>query len=215
GIGEDWDRRWPRDGASATRALARDGSLLWIGGEDGLTALDRGTGAVAGRWLAGRRVVAVAVTPEAVYAGTEAGLFAGRRDSISEGAGALPRVPAEMTRVESRGGSIRALAATDTLLLLAGAAGIEVFDRRAGTWRPGESRVTEAFALAVDPGGNVWIGSTRGLARWRPDTGEWDEWTNADGLAGAPVFHLLAEDGVVWASTPAGVSRFAWREARR
>ncbi len=75
--------------------------------------------------------------------------------------------------------------------------------------------MTEAFSLAVDPGGNVWLGSAQGLARWRPDTGEWDTWTSADGLAGAPVLHVLAEDGVVWASTPAGVSRFAWREARR
>lgn len=218
GRGEDWERRWPQDGAGATYALARDGSLLWVGGDDGLTAIERGTGAVAGRWLAGRKVRAVAATPEAVYAGTDAGLFAGRRDPVPASA-AVPaesaRVPAEMTRVESRGGAILALAATDTLLLVAGATGLEVFDRRAGAWRPGESRVTEAFAVAVDPGGNVWIGSARGLTRWRPGTGEWDEWTSADGLAGSPVFHVLAEDGVVWASTPAGVSRFAWREARR
>ena len=98
---------------------------------------------------------------------------------------------------------------------MAGATGLEVFDRRAGAWRPGESRGIEAFSLAVDPAGNVWIGSERGLSRWRPDTGEWNEWTSADGLAGAPVLHVLAEDGVAWASTPAGVSRFAWREARR
>jgi ligand-binding sensor domain-containing protein len=159
----------------------------------------------------------VAVTPEAVYAGTDAGLFAGRRDPAPAVAAApeAARVPAEMARVEYRGGAIRALAATDTLLLVAGATGVEVFDRRAGTWRPGEGRVTEAFALAVDPAGNVWIGSARGLTRWRPGTGEWDEWTGVDGLAGAPVLHVLAEDGVVWASTPAGVSRFAWREAHR
>jgi ligand-binding sensor domain-containing protein len=208
GIGDDWDRRWPPDAAGSAYALAPDGPLLWSGGEDGLTALDRGTGTVAGRWLAGRRVTAVVATPEAVYAGTESGLFAGRREP-----GEL--VPEAMTRVESRGGAIRALAATDTLLLVAGATGLEVFDRRAGAWRPGESRATDAFALAVDPSGNVWVGSVSGLARWRPDTGEWGEWTTSDGLAGAPVLHLLAEDGVVWASTPAGVSRFAWREARR
>ena len=215
GVGDDWERRWPRDAAGPTYALARDGPLLWIGGDDGLTALDPGTGAVAGRWLAGRRVETVVTTPEAVYAGTEAGLFAGRRDATSAGAGATPGVPGEMTRVESRGGSIRALAATDTLLLVAAASGLEVFDRRAGAWRTGESRATEAYALAVDPAGNVWVGTVTGLARWRPDTGEWDEWTSADGLAGAPVLHVFAEDGVVWASTPAGVSRFAWREARR
>jgi len=215
GIGDDWERRWPPDAAGATHALAVDGPLLWVGGDDGLAALDRGTGAVAGRWLGGRKVVAVVATPEAVYAGTEAGLFAGRRDPASAGAGEMARIPGEMTRVEYRGGTIRALAASDTLLLVAGATGLEVFDRRAGAWRPGESRATEAFALAVDPGGNAWVGSASGLARWRPDTGEWDEWTSADGLAGAPVLHVLAEDGVVWASTPAGVSRFAWREARR
>jgi ligand-binding sensor domain-containing protein len=71
------------------------------------------------------------------------------------------------------------------------------------------------LSLAVDPEGNVWVGTARGISRWRPGTGEWDEWTPADGLAGVPVLHVLAEDGVVWASTPAGLSRFAWREAGR
>lgn len=218
GSGQDWERRSPQGRAGATYALARDGSLLWVGGDDGLTAIDRGSGAVAGRWLAGEKVMAVAATPEAVYAGTDAGLFAGRRDAAPAVAGVpaeAARVPAEMTRVQSRGGGIRALAATDTLLLVATATGVEVFDRRAGAWRPRDSRAIEAFSLAVDPAGNVWIGSARGLSRWRPGTGEWSEWTTADGLAGAPVLHVLAEDGVVWASTPAGVSRFAWREARR
>ena len=217
GAGGEWDRRWPRDRAGAAFALTREGSLLWVGGEDGLAAIDRGTGAVAGRWLTGRRVMAVTATPEAVYAATDAGLFAGRRDPVTA-AGApaeTARMPAEMARVEYRGGAIRALASTDTLLLVASATGLEVFDRRAGAWRSEESHAAEAFALAVDPGGNVWIGTGSGLARWRPATGEWDEWTSADGLAGAPVRHVLAEDGVVWASTPAGVSRFAWREARR
>jgi streptogramin lyase len=116
--------------------------------------------------------------------------------------------------VEFRAGAVRALAATDTLLLVAGATGLEVFDRRAGTWRP-EPRAAETRSLAVDPEGQVWMGTARGLARWRPATGEWDEWTPADGLAGLPVLHVLAEDGVVWASTPAGASRFAWREAGR
>ena len=218
GWGVVWVRRGPLVGAGATYALARDGSLLWVGGDDGLTAIDRGTGAVAGRLLAGRKVLAVTATAEALYAVADAGLFAGRRDPAPGVAAPLAeaaRVPAEMARVEYRGGAIRALAATDTLLLVAGATGLEVFDRRAGTWRSGGSRVTEAYALAVDPAGNVWIGSAHGLSRWRPGTGEWDEWTEADGLAGAPVLHILAEDGVVWASTPAGVSRFAWREAHR
>lgn len=221
--GAEWDRRWPRDRAGAVHALAREGSRLWVGGEDGLTAIDRGTGAVAGRWLEGRSVEAVAVTPEAVYAATAGGLFAGRREPGPAPGGlpgapaisAEPPVPGEMARVEYRGGAIRALAPTDTLLLVASATGLEVFDRRSGGWRSEPSRATESFAVAVDPDGAVWLGTADGLARWRPDTGEWDEWTGADGLAGAPVLHVLAEDGVVWASTPRGVSRFAWREGRR
>jgi hypothetical protein len=207
GVGGSWDRRWPDD-PGPTYALAREGSVLWVGGEDGLAAIDRGTGAVAGRWLAGRRVVAVAVTPDAVYAGTSEGLYAGRRDPATP-------IPVEMGRVEYRGGAIRALAATDTLLLVASASGLEVFDRRAGAWTSGERDATGTLALAVDAEGNVWIGTANGLARWRPATDEWDEWTAEDGLAGAPVLHVLAEDGVVWASTPSGVSRFAWREGRR
>lgn len=216
GVGGGWERT--RDDAGAAYALAPEGGLLWIGGEDGLAAIDRGTGAVAGRWLTGRRVVALTATPEALYAATDAGLFAGRRDPRPAASGVTvedPRVPQEFARVEYRGGAIRALAATDTLLVAASATGLEVFDRRAGAWRQESVRGGDGLALAVDPDGTVWIGTGSGLARWRPATDEWDEWTSADGLAGAPVRHVLAEDGVVWASTPAGVSRFAWREARR
>jgi ligand-binding sensor domain-containing protein len=214
GVADAW-RRWGPSDAAAAYALALDGNLLWMGGEEGLAAIDRRDGSLAGRFLTGRRVTAVTVTPEAVYAGTPVGLFAGRRVPSSTTASA---VPTEMERVESRGGVIRALAVTDTLLLVAGETGLEVFDRGAGAWSlqgAGEGRVGEVFALAVDPEANVWIGTARGLSRWRPNSGEWDEWALADGLAGAPVLHILAEDGVVWASTPAGVSRFAWREAGR
>jgi ligand-binding sensor domain-containing protein len=208
GIGVRWGRWGSGDPA---RALALDCELLWVGSEDGLEAIDRGSGAVVARLLPGGRVSALAVTPEAVYAGTATGLYAGRR--------ALPAtVPAGIDRVDARGSSIRALAVTDSLLLVASDVGLEVFDRRAGAWNPtaaGEGRSGDVLALAVDPSGLVWVGTTSGLSRWRPDTGEWDDWIPADGLAGAPVLHLLAEDGVVWASTPAGVSRFAWREAGR
>lgn len=221
GIGDAWERWGPRDpAAGAAYALALDANLLWVGGDEGLVAIDRRDEAVVGRFLSGRRVSAVTVTPEAVYAGTQVGLFAGPRTPVPVGAavavGSPVAVPAHMTRVESRAGAIHALAATDTLLLVAGAAGLEVFDRRAGAWSAlGEGRVVDPFALAVDPDGQVWIGTARGLSRWRPKTGEWEEWTPADGLAGVPVLHLLAEDGVIWASTPAGVSRFAWREGGR
>jgi hypothetical protein len=206
GIGDAWER-WGDTGP--VYALALDPAYVWVGGEEGLAALDRRDGSRAASFPA-LRVVALALTPEAVYAGTETGLVAGRR-TASAGAGSLP---ASIERVEFRAGAVRALAATDTLLLVAGATGLEVFDRRAGTWRP-EPRAAETRSLAVDPEGQVWMGTARGLARWRPATGEWDEWTPADGLAGLPVLHVLAEDGVVWASTPAGASRFAWREAGR
>lgn len=212
-----WERWGPGDPApGATRALALEPGRLWVAGDDGVAALDRRDGSRLAHFLAGRRVVALAITPEAVYAGTSEGLFAGRRQAEPDGA---PGLPTEIERVEPRGASIRALAATDTLLVVGTGSGIEVYDRRAGEWtvtRAGESRLTRPpLALAVDPEGQVWIGTEAGLSRWRPGTGEWDEWTVADGLAGTPVLHLLAEDGVVWASTPAGVSRFAWREAGR
>jgi hypothetical protein len=212
GVGDAWKRWSPGDpAAGAAYALALEPGLLWVGGEDGLVAIDRRDGSVVVHFLAGRRVAAVTVTPDAVYAGTPVGLFAGRRSTPPVGRAAVPE---EMARVESRAGSIRALAATDTLLVVAGETGLEVFDRRAGAWSV-EGRSGEPFALAVDSDGQVWIGTARGLSRWRPRTGEWDEWTPADGLAGLPVLHVLAEDGVVWASTPAGASRFAWREGGR
>lgn len=208
GVGERWER-WGSGGPA--RALTLDGGLLWVGAEDGLEALDRGSGASVARFLPGLGISALVATPEAVYAGTATGLYAGRRSLSTD-------VPAGMERVDARGSSIRALAVTDSLLLVASEMGLEVFDRKAGAWSPtaaGEDRAGDLLAIAVDSSGQVWVGTTVGLSRWRPDTGEWDDWTPEDGLAGVPVLHLLAEDGIVWASTPGGVSRFAWREAGR
>lgn len=210
GTGGTW-RAWSwRSGVrSPATAVALDGDRLWVGTDQGLALWDRGRMEVVESWMRSRPVTAIAVADDAVFVGSRDGLWVGRRD----GAGAAP---ASVDRVGTTGRRVRALAISDTLLLAATDAGLEVFDRVAGTWRrvPVEDGRLGAAPLSLSVAASqVWIGTTRGLVRWRLDTGEWRTYGPADGLAGAPVLHVLAEADHVWASTPRGVSRFAWRSA--
>lgn len=209
GVAGAWRTWGPVDGPSAGEvlALAADGPDLWVGARDGLTRWRRAAGVETGRWLQGRRVTAVAVAPDVVFAGTDAALWMAARD---------PAGTEGFAPVQTQGREIRALALGDTLLVVATDWGVEAFDRRSGGWTrvpAGDLRLGGApRSVAVD-GPRVWIGTDRGLARWRTDTGEWERWGPADGLAGVPVLHLLVEPGAVWASTPRGATRYAWRAA--
>jgi hypothetical protein len=216
GVGPMWGRSGREAAVGAVRTLAADGPIVWVGGEDGLHVWDRATGRAARASLPRARVTALAVTGDALFVGTDVGLWAARRPAPpGSPAGALAQAEG-LVRVEPAGRSVHALALHGELLLVADERGLEVFDRRAGTWRAvpiGEGRL-DAVPLAIaSDGENAWIGTERGLIRWRPATDEWRAYGHADGLAGVPVRHLLAEPDAVWASTPAGVSRFAWREA--
>lgn len=206
---------WREGPLGPVTALAADGARLWIGTPDGLVLWDRAAEGPTGRLLEGRSVTAVLPADGVLFVGTEDGLFVGPRAAGPAGAGFAPD---SFGRAETFGRTIHALAARDTLLLVASDAGLEVFDRRTGEWfitRAGEGRLPSApLALAVDDE-QVWIGTREGLVRWRPATDEWEPYDTADGLAGGPVLHLLAEPDAVWASTPAGVTRFAWRRARQ
>ncbi|MEJ2151807.1 MAG: hypothetical protein P8Y29_02370, partial [Gemmatimonadota bacterium] len=110
------------------------------------------------------------------------------------------------------------LALRDTLLVVATGVGLGVFNRSSGAWRfwaAVEGRLeTPPLAVAIDDQ-QVWIGTDHGLVRWRLKTDEWDMYRPGDGLAGLPVRHLWAAEDAIWASTPSGVSRFGWRQARR
>lgn len=61
--------------------------------------------------------------------------------------------------------------------------------------------------LAVDPRGNIWVGTDRGLSVRKGST--WQSYTVADGLAANWVSDIAAaSDGSVWVGTAGGVSRF-------
>jgi len=212
GIGREWSEvEWPgrRRGVGA-RSLAFAGSTLWVGTDAGLWAWDRALGRATGPLLAGR-VHAVSVADDGTaYAGTDGGLY----EIVGEsGAGSRD---ARVARLATRGTRVRAIAVSGSRVVAATDAGFEALDRADGTWTrvlAGEGRVPgRPLSLAIEPG-QVWIATTEGLVRWRTSTDEWVVYRPSDGLAGVPVLHVLADDGVVWASTPHGVSRFDWRRA--
>ncbi|HBL29108.1 MAG TPA: hypothetical protein DD490_19930, partial [Acidobacteria bacterium] len=62
-------------------------------------------------------------------------------------------------------------------------------------------------ALAAGPGGELWVGTPRGLARLRE--GRWTRFTTADGLPSDVIHALLRDrDGNLWVGTRRGLARF-------
>jgi hypothetical protein len=215
GVGPEWRSAGAEDVGRAS-ALAADGPILWIGTERGLVAWDRVAGSPPAPALGPRRVNAIAVASDAIFVGSDAGLWAASRAGPPGSVADAAAIAEALVPVEPRGRSVRALALLGALLLVASERGLEVFDRASGEWRvfATSEGAIEGSALAVaSDGENAWVGTERGLTRWRPQTGEWRAYGQADGLAGTPVLHILAQRDAIWASTPGGVTRFAWREA--
>lgn len=64
------------------------------------------------------------------------------------------------------------------------------------------------FMLHYDDAGTLWIGTSKGLARFKPDGQGFDVMTTADGLYADNVFSMAsASDGSLWIGSFGGVSR--------
>jgi ligand-binding sensor domain-containing protein len=64
------------------------------------------------------------------------------------------------------------------------------------------------FMLRKDRGGQMWIGTNKGLARFKPDGSGFIVMTKADGLFADNVFSLAqASDGSLWVGSFGGVAR--------
>ena len=75
-------------------------------------------------------------------------------------------------------------------------------DGRAGVRLPSDY----LHAVALDPDGSLWFGTTDGAARF--DGSNWTTYQVRDGLIQAEVFDIYVEpDGVVWFATAGGVTR--------
>ncbi len=94
----------------------------------------------------------------------------------------------------------------------------------AGTWGGGLSRFdgkswktytvkeglpgNHVFMLYKKPGGEMWIGTNKGLARFNPDGNGFKVMTKADGLFANNVFSMAeATDGSLWVGSFGGVAR--------
>lgn len=191
-------------------ALAADRDRLWVGTSSGLVAFDPATGRGEAVHLQGRAVTALQAGQDSVFVGTDAGLWIGVRRA--------GEAPADsFVRLATLGSDVRALARLGNLLAVGTGTGLEIRPLAGGETRrilTGGQLTGAPLSLAAD-GEQLWIGTATGLLRYWPVTGEWEQYDREDGLAGAPVLHLLAEKDAVWASTPEGVTRFGWRDAGR
>ena len=208
-VGDDWTT-WGWDAEppiGAVTALAIDGDRLWLGTDQGLLAFDTASGRAVGVHLRGREVTALVAVPGTVYVGSAGGLWVGVRGAQADSFG----------RLSTLGSEVRALARMGELLAVGTGTGLEIRPLTGGEPRQvlaGGQLADPPISLAADEEG-FWIGTRTGLVRYRPGTEEWQRFGQEDGLAGAPVLHLLAETGAVWASTRRGVTRFDWRGAGR
>jgi ligand-binding sensor domain-containing protein len=208
-VGDDWTT-WGWDAEppiGAVTALAIDGDRLWLGTDQGLLAFDTASGRAVGVHLRGREVTALVALPGTVYVGSAGGLWVGVRGAQADSFG----------RLSTLGSEVRALARMGELLAVGTGTGLEIRPLAGGEPRQvlaGGQLADPPISLAADEEG-FWIGTRTGLVRYRPATEEWQRFGQEDGLAGAPVLHLLAETGAVWASSRRGVTRFDWRGAGR
>src|SRR5215475_3936868 len=74
---------------------------------------------------------------------------------------------------------------------------------------PPELRSNLVLALHASPDGSLWVGTSEGLSRFTPGTGQWQTYTSRDGLASNDVRALHASpDGSLWIGTIGGLSQF-------
>ncbi|MFN2433668.1 MAG: hypothetical protein ABR599_12810 [Gemmatimonadota bacterium] len=216
-----WSRLSGAAAGDETLAVEPAADGLWVGTRRGLLALrwiapggaggpedgSRAGGglAVAGRWLEGREIRALAGNAAALYAATDLGLF--RLAPVGPDASRW-----ELVEVVTAGRDLRDLVLVDDELVVAGDRGVELIPLAAGEpqlFLVGESQLDEPpLAVAADRG-NVWIGTRDGVARWDRIRRTWTEYGLADGLPELPVLDVLIQDArYVWFSTPGGVTRY-------
>lgn len=186
---------------------AYDGRL-WLGSQDDpVRILELSTAGIrrlaSGAGLRPRGVTSFAFFPGGrVYAASESGLFAldanGRLIAKIDGAPA------------------RHLLRVKDLLYVGGTEGLDVLDTRrpsAGLMKVVDAnRLTDPHvtALMAGPGGAIWIGTSRGLNRFRPVSGELTRYapdSSRPGALGANYVNdiLLDGDGSLWVATNAGL----------
>ncbi len=105
-----------------------------------------------------------------------------------------------------------AIAAPDGTMWFPTMYGASVYDPATDSWQlHKESGLGHLFkSIARGPGGSFWFASARrGVYRYDPAAGTWEQFTTADGLLTNNVLSVaVAADGDVWLVTDGGVSHF-------
>jgi ligand-binding sensor domain-containing protein len=175
---------------------------VWFGG---------GKGDV-GRWHAGRftwlghqrweRIRAFAEAENAMWIGTDHGLFRMRGDRLEDAESIVPGV------------AIAAIVPDAAGSLWLGTAGGGLMRWHAGAQAPvppgGPPRNAPVDTILVDPDGTMWMGTT-GAGLWRLRDGRWFVFTAKDGMFDDLVWRIL-DDGLgnLWMSSNRGI----WRVSR-
>ncbi|MCW3099185.1 MAG: histidine kinase [Chthonomonadaceae bacterium] len=88
--------------------------------------------------------------------------------------------------------------------------GLTVWDTTANTvsrWSTASQPLFNATSVAIPAReGAVWLGTSYGVIRWRPESLVADVWTEKHGLAANAVLALAETDGKLWIGTIAGLS---------
>ena len=181
---------------------------LWFGTlNGGLNRLNRSSGKfdvyrhnpVDAHSLSDNRVLKVFLDNKGVlWAGTEKGL-----DAFDESAGSFHHY--------LDGLRIRDIAqdAQGVLWIAARATGLVRLDPVTGEFRVYHMSSDKAWAVTVDQGGMIWVGTENGLNRFDPAAQSLSTYYESDGLPDNGISHILEDEmGDLWVSTHNGLSRF-------
>lgn len=214
--GESWSRYAVQQNLQSNqiRALAATDSELWIGNSDGLSVMTlpgREIWRIDNGGIQLNGVTDLAVCGDTLYIGTYGGLFKGavsqRRFSFTALDPGLLNAP------------VLEISVWNSEVWLATAEGVQVYNPQNGaskswsatTWL---NRAEPTCICAADS--FVWVGTReQGFFRYRRATGEWLQYTTADGLLDNRVQVIRTDGDDLLIGTSSGLTRFYWNDPRR
>lgn len=198
-------------------AVAPRATGCWVGTPRGLAFLPdsaagagqrppaAGPRALGPTWLANQPVLALQGVGDTLWIGTDQGVWA-----LPLGTSDVPPIPVALP--EGGAPAVRALAATDSLLLLA--TDQQLYWRVAPARQPGAP--WQAVPVELRPLGrvlrvaadahSVFVAGTQGVLQWQRRTGAM-QWLAVPAQLPGPALDLVAADGWLWVGTPAGLLR--------
>ena len=197
--------RWGR-----INALAKDQHILWMGSERGLAFLNTRTDTLDHVSGSERAIIHTMITgPNAIWAGTETGLYTCRRGTRTW------RAVSDPQKISKR--IIRALTVQDSTLWIATEhpSALISHPTNSDTWQEyplPEMGGSHNISLSANKK-HVWVSTDQGAFLFDISQHHFTRYHTTEGLIHPRVQAIITDQNYVWFGTAEGLSRFHWERA--